>query len=320
MGATDTTSMPSSTGSRVPRAVAALIAACTTVLLLMSGAAQAADRVVADPLMRIGVTRASVSPRDPSGVPMPSGNLPGWRQVFSDNFTTSVPVGRFAGCVSTPRLMHASCKRLPAAVRSKLWAYPDGWSDTSGHGRYMPSQVLSIRHGMLQYDLHTSGGTHMVAAVVPKIPGGADGSGLQYGAYAIRFRANPIPGYKTAFLLWPDSGVWPADGEIDFPEGNLNSTMGAYMHQQGGTSGASQDAYSTTATYTSWHTAVIEWTSHLCRFILDGQVVGTSYSLIPNTPMHWVLQAETALSGGAPASNVAGHLYVAWIAAYAPTS
>jgi hypothetical protein len=250
---------------------------------------------------------------------MPTGNLSGWNQVFADDFTASVPLGGFSNCTDASTLTNASCSGLPSSVNSQLWAYPDGWSDTSGNGRYTPSQVLSIHDNMLDYNLHTSNGIHMVAAVEPKIPGGPDGTGLQYGAYAIRFKADPMPGYKTAFLLWPDSGIWPLDGEIDFPEGNLDSTMGAYMHQQGATSGSQQNAYSTSATYTSWHTAIIEWTPTLCRFILDGQVIGTSYSLIPNTPMHWVLQAETSLSGGAPASTVSGHIYIAWITAYAPT-
>jgi beta-glucanase (GH16 family) len=160
----------------------------------------------------------------------------------------------------------------------------------------------------------------MVAAVVPKIPGGVNGGGLRYGAYAVRFRADTIAGYKTAFMLWPDSNTWPADGEIDLPEGDLNSTMSGYMHHLGASSGSQQDPYSTNTTYSSWHTAVIEWTPNLCRFIIDGQIIGTSYSLIPNTPMHWVLQAETDLTGGAPADNISGHVYIAWIAAYAPAN
>jgi hypothetical protein len=270
-----------------------------------------------DPLTAIGVSPTIVSPSNPSGVTMPSGDLPGWTQVFADDFTHSVPVGHFSGCASSATLSSSTCTRLPTPVRSQLWAYPDGWSDTSGNGRYMPSQVLSIHDHMLDYDLHTSDGTHMVAAVEPKIPGGPDGTGLRYGAYAIRFKADPIPGYKTAFLLWPDSGAWPRAGEIDFPEGNLDGSMNAYMHRLGATSGSQQSAYPTTDAYSRWHTAVIEWTHHLCRFILDGRVIGSSYSLIPNTPMHWVLQAETALSGGAPVSDVLGHIYVAWITAYA---
>ena len=136
----------------------------------------------------------------------------------------------------------------------------------------------------------------------------------------IRFKADTNPGYKTAFMLWPDSEVWPQDGEIDFPEGDLDGTISAFMHQQGATSGSQQDAYTSSATYSSWHTLVTEWTPNACTFILDGKTVGTATSLIPSTPMHWVLQAETSLDEGAPANSTVDHIYIDWIAAYAQTS
>src|SRR5690242_12804522 len=43
---------------------------------------------------------------DPSGQPMPVGDLPGWHQIFTDNFAANVPLGSF-----------------PAAVASKWTAY-----------------------------------------------------------------------------------------------------------------------------------------------------------------------------------------------------
>lgn len=267
-------------------------------------------------LTSIGATSGAVTSTDPSGEPMPTGNLPGWTQVFADDFTTSVPLGGFSGCNYSTNMSKSKCTGLPASVSSQLTAYGDGWSDTSGNGRYEASQVLSIHNDMLDYYIHTSGGTHMVAAVVPKIPDGVNGGGLKYGAYAIRFKSDSLPGYKTAFMLWPDSGIWPQDGEIDFPEGDLDSSMDAYMHYMGASSGSQQAAFSTNTSYTSWHTAVIDWTPTQVQFILDGHVIGSVTSLVPSTPMHWVLQAETALSGGT-SSSVSGHLYVAWITAYA---
>ncbi len=138
---------------------------------------------------------------DPSGQAMPVGNLPGWTQVFADNFTENVPVGSF-----------------PAAVSGKWTAYPDGWPDTSGNGTYEPSKVVSIGHGVMDLYLHTENGVHMVSAPEPVIPGAPGGEGgLLYGRYAMRFRVDQVPGYKTAWLLWPDSENW-ADGEIDFPK------------------------------------------------------------------------------------------------------
>jgi hypothetical protein len=273
-----------------------------------------------DPLTRIGLKPSghgsgSAASGTPSGVSVPRGNLPGWKQVFTDNFKQSVPLGGFSGCTDRSSIMASTCSGLPRSVARKLWAYPDGWPDHHT-GTYEPSQVLSIHNGVLDFDLHTSGDTPLVAAVEPKIPGGVASNGLQYGAYAIRFKSDVLPGYKTAFLLWPDSEKWPTDGEIDFPEGNLNSDIDAAMHFQGGTSLTSQNTYTTKTTYSGWHTAVTEWTPTQVKFILDGKVVGDSVAAIPDTPMHWVLQAET-VRGPAPQASVGGNIYVAWIAAYA---
>jgi hypothetical protein len=300
----------------------AVLAATSTFLAITASQASkiqaVSHHVSVDPLTKIGLKSSPGSASQPSGAAMPTGNLPGWKEVFSDNFTTSVPVGSFSGCRVGRTIMSSSCAGLPASVSSKLFAYPDGWPDHHS-GQYMPSQVLSIHDDMLDYYLHTTNGVHEVAAVVPKIPGGVTGNGLRYGAYAVRFKAQSISGYKTAFLLWPDSEIWPADGEIDFPEGDLDGDIDAAMHMMGGTSMDSQTPYPTKVSYSSWHTAVIEWTPTRCRFILDGRVIGTSISLIPSTAMHWVLQAET-VRGAAPADSVSGHIYVAWIAAYARTS
>jgi hypothetical protein len=262
---------------------------------------------------------------DPSGQPMPVGSVTGWHQVFEDNFTTNVPLGGFSGCTWHTDLMHSNCSGLPPAVAAKWWAYPDGWPDTTHNGEYAPSRVLSIHNGLLDFNIHSVNGTPLVAVPEPKIPGGVAGGGLLYGAYAIRFRADTLPGYKTAWLLWPDAydnsaATWPSDGEIDFPEGNLNSNISAFMHRMGASSGSQQDAYSTTATYDTWHTAVVEWTPSMVRFILDGHVIGTSTAHIPSTPMHWVLQTETATDGTVPAAGTAGHVLVAWVAVYTPTA
>lgn len=251
---------------------------------------------------------------------MPTGNIPGWRRVFADNFTTDVPVGGFSGCTWTTSLTHSNCTGLPRAVRAKLWAYPDTWHDTSGRGEYYPSQVLSIHNGVLDFHLHTANGVHMVAAVLPKIQGTADGTGLKYGAYAVRFKAAALPGYKVAWLLWPDSNIWPSDGEIDFPEGSLDGTIDAFMHHMGATTGSQQNAYATSQRFSKWHTAIIEWTPTYCRFILDGRTIGTSVASIPSDPMHWVLQAETALNGSPPADSTSGNILVDWVVAYTPDS
>ena len=241
----------------------------------------------------------------PSGEAMPVGDIPGWHQIFTDAFTKTVPIGSF-----------------PGAVASKWLAYPDGWKDTSKNGTYFPSKVVSEHDGVMDLFIHTERGVHMVSAPVPKLAAGshAYGSGLSAGRYVVRFRADPIPCYKTAWLLWPDSEVWPRDGEIDFPEGDLDGTISGFTHRKNGTSGNDKDEYDTAVTYSSWHTAVIEWRPGIndLKFYLDGKLVGHSTSRVPNTPMHWVLQTETRLSGCVPTKSVAGHVLIDWVAVYTP--
>jgi len=236
-----------------------------------------------------------VSSVDPSGQPMPVGDLPGWHQIFTDNFATPVPLGSF-----------------PSAVASKWTAY-SGFADTSGHGVYDPAKVVSIANGVMTLHLHTENGTHYVSAPVPIIPGQGTYQGQIYGRYAIRFRADPVPGYKTAWLLWPDDDQWP-EGEIDFPEGDLTGTIGAYVHHKGNPH--VQEAYSTDVNYGGWHTAVIEWSPGAVKFILDGTVIGndTNTAVIPDTPMHWVIQTET--TPGGPAGTAAGNVQIDWVTMY----
>jgi beta-glucanase (GH16 family) len=235
---------------------------------------------------------------DPSGIGMPAGPRHGWDLVFADDFRKDVPTGQF-----------------PAAVADKWRAYDDGWRDTSKNGTYHPSKVVSIHGGVMDLHLRTEHGTHLVAAPLPKTLGPGSEGGYLYGRYAVRFRSDRIPGYKVAWLLWPDSDKW-SDGEIDFPEGNLDTTISAFMHHRG--TPEQQDVYRSGAAFDAWHTAVIEWTPPSVRFILDGTVIGESRDrdMLPAKPMHWVLQTETNLDGHRPEALSSGHVLIDWIVAY----
>lgn len=240
------------------------------------------------------VTKAA----DPSGQAMPIGNLPGWRQVFTDDFTHNVPIGSF-----------------PAAVSYKWGGYPDGTKSTYGNGIYEPSKVVSIGNGMMNMYLHTENGVHMTAAPIPLMNGGYNS--LTYGRYAIRFRVlnvNNLHGYKTAWLLWPDSDDWD-DGEIDFPEGDIDGAIWAHMHHVNDPRTA--DDYLTTYGYDSWHTAILTWTPQAVTFTLDGKTVAndTRTSLEPTSSMHWVLQTETNESG--PSDSASGNVQIDWVAIWA---
>src|SRR6476660_9747271 len=232
-----------------PRRRRTLAAACVVLLIVLLFGIANRPRS-----SEVGVgSRVAPSEADPSGESMPIGDLDGWRQVFTDDFATNVPLGQF-----------------PDAVADKWSAYPSPVKDTIHHGTYSPGSVVSVADGVLNEYIHAEGRVFMVAALLPKVPGTGD-QGQMYGRYAVRFKADPIEGYKMAWLLWPDSGRWPRDGEIDFPERSLASTnVSGFVHHQGARQGSDQTSASEPFDSSAWHTAVIEWSPDLVVFTLDG--------------------------------------------------
>lgn len=260
------------------------------------------------------------APDPPSGENMPAGDLPGWKQIFADDFNVDVALGDF-----------------PRAVRDKWDAYPYPWRDTKGQrtqnpeigGWYYPEKTVSINDGMMRVWLHTefidNAHRRLVAAPVPRLYGSnvPGVTGQLYGRYAIRFRADMVNGYKTAWLLWPDSGIHPRDGEIDFPEGNLTEEIKGFMHWQNAIRGDQQYYALSGQSYYDWHTAVIEWEPDRVAFYLDGELMTNAsnfssewFDKIPNTPMHWVIQTETRLDNIQPTTADQGYVEIDWVVAW----
>jgi beta-glucanase (GH16 family) len=61
---------------------------------------------------------------------------------------------------------------------------------------------------------------------------------------------------------------------------------------------------------------VTEWTPNYVRFYLNDRLFCEATERIPNTPMRWVLQTETRLSGGAPPTSAAGSVYIDWVSVW----
>ena len=256
----------------------------------------------------------------PSGIPMPTTSPYGWNLIFSDDFTTNATAGTWLGT------WDGSMTYTGGPYSSRWWTNPPGWMDTSGAGTYEYSNE-SVSNSCLTLRFSTVGGVVQVACPQPLLQGpNTEGGGSLYGRYDVCFKTDAgLSGFKTAFLLWPDSEVWN-DGEIDFPEGDLGSTYNGFVHQVGpspSNPATNMLAISTGDNYTDWHVATIEWTATAVTFLVDGTVVGTCTSTgngggVPFTSHHWNLQCET--DGGAPGSGVAGNLYVDWVAIYSVSS
>ena len=228
----------------------------------------------------------------PSGQPMPVGDLTGWRQVFTEDFADNVALGSWPGSY---------------APKFDQYDYPHNPPDTNGGGVWRTGKDVSVSGGMADYYLHSENGVAYSAAILPRTPT------QTYGRYQVRFKVDPgMTGWHSAWLLWPDDDVWPAHGEIDWPEGSLTGNMDGFMHYADPNGG--QDwAPSNVAFASGWHTATTEWLPGSVKYYLDGSLVGSFTTKIPNLPMHWVLQSE---SGSSSRPTGSGHIKIDWLTIY----
>ena len=253
----------------------------------------ATNAIGTGPSSSVTVTMASGS--SPSGVAMPVGDLSGWRQVFTEDFTGNVALGSW-----------------PGAYASK-WAdytYP-GSHDTNGGAEWNTVKDVSVAGGTADYYLHSEGGQAYAAAILPR------SAAQTYGRYQVRFKVDAgMAGWKSAWLLWPDDEAWPDHGEIDWPEGDLTGDMEGFMHYADPDGGQDVAPPSHVAFASGWHTATTEWLPGSVKYYLDGSPAGSFTYEVSSYPMHWVLQSESA-SDSRPTGS--GHIKIDWAVIYART-
>ncbi|NLG55185.1 MAG: glycoside hydrolase family 16 protein, partial [Rhodococcus sp.] len=256
----------------------------------------------------VTMTPGTAQPSSPSGQPVPTGNLPGWRHIFADDFTKDAPVGSWANECSPDTIVYTG------AQGQKWRTYPRCYVDTYQKRPYRSDRVLSVRNGVLDFHLHPVDGQPAGANPSPLIDGVSQYQ--TYGRYSARMRVDTdgMDEYHVAWLLWPQSERWPEDGEFDFPEGALSGNALGYHHYAGAGSCADcqEVARDVGARFTDWHTYTIEWMPGRVRYLLDDVVVLDSTNWVPDGPMRWQLQTETNGTG-----NSSGHLEVDWVSVWA---
>lgn len=133
---------------------------------------------------------------------------------------------------------------------------------------------------------------------------GVNGGGLNvmlwrtYGRWEVRARMDAGSGAGPCLLLWPQSDVWPRDGEIDFMESPFGDHMEVDVTTHWGTwpthlfdqgKFGSIDAK-------QWHVYAVEWESGVIRYYIDGTLVrtktGTPGVDIPNKSMSLAMQVD----------------------------
>src|ERR1700738_2837561 len=98
-------------------------------LMVVSGAGAVAISTQGATAAGVATQKSASALLSQSGQAMPAGDLPGWKQIFSDDFTTNVPLGGF-----------------PGAVGGRWGGYPYPGKDTQG-GTHWPAKVGRMHDG-----------------------------------------------------------------------------------------------------------------------------------------------------------------------------
>jgi hypothetical protein len=229
-----------------------------------------------------------------------------WNLVFFDDFS--------AGTVAEGSMFGVNGDHAQGLGSYKNWGaqtYLTTYGSQNGTGDYYGINNMSVVSGisgstgncMRMRLIHNDGtGKRVGANPYPNLGSygaGAAASAMLYGRVETRFKADQVALWKTAWLWWPKTWAWT--NEMDFPEGNLNSTIGGFVHKP--LSPSTNAAFYTTgsATYATWHTSALEWTPTGVKFFLDDMTTPVmSTSVHPAEPMFWMAQTENPLSGSQP--------------------
>ncbi len=271
---------------RTPRLSRSRVGMLGTLFLVIAvTAAFIAGRVV-------GSTSGEPSREFVSGEPMPSGDLPGWEQIFSDDF-------------NEPEL-------------SDSWGKYRGTPGGSPQSRWDADHVVLRDSQLVLKGVREDG--RWVTGGVSNWP-----VTQLYGKWEVRFRADPSAETTFHFLLWPQEDVWPP--EIDFLEnfGGTRQSASAFLHfkDKGEANGRGKTERTVDADFTRWHTAGVEWLPDRVIYTLDGRPWATvTGDNVPDQPMWLGLQAQAV---DCTATETCGDgitradVVIDWVSVYKPT-
>ncbi|MGW6692157.1 glycoside hydrolase family 16 protein [Rhodococcus sp. NPDC054953] len=196
----------------------------------------------------------------PGGTPVPVGDLPGWKQIFTDEFD------------------RCELGRQWSTYSGQPGGNPHGWWDGT---------MVQVYGGALNL-LSERSGDGWVSGGVSNFP-----VTQQYGRWEIRMRADRSDDISYHMLLWPQREQWPP--EIDFAESasGERTQLDAFLHWVGDDGNRKSHAI-VTGDFSEWHTVGVEWGPGIIRYLLDGKVWAEAHSetMVPDEPMWLGLQAE----------------------------
>ncbi|MCU6482357.1 hypothetical protein QO003_003639 [Arthrobacter silviterrae] len=176
----------------------------------------------------------------------------------------------------------------------------------AGNGTRTPS-AWSVANGVATVKGDSAGNTGGMSAKFAQ---------QKYGRWETRMRTNARdPQYHPVLILWPNNNTTNKCAEIDYAEGNEETTkMKFFLHYACGGSNF-QTTTATTVDTTQWHNYAVEWTPTSITGYIDGvkTFTDTDPSHQPDNGMHQTLQLDWFPSGAATAPS---QMQVDWVRVY----
>lgn len=138
----------------------------------------------------------------------------------------------------------------------------------------------------------------------------------KYGRWETRMRAAARdPKYHPVLILWPNNNTSPNCAEIDYAEGNSDSTLMKFFLHYACSGTDHQSTAQTSVDSNQWHNYAVEWTPSGITGYVDGvkTFTDTNPAHQPSVGMHQTLQLDWFPDGSATKPS---QMQVDWVRVY----
>jgi hypothetical protein len=210
----------------------------------------------------------------------PSAPAPTTPKTSSPSGSVPFPSGE------TPRLLYADS--FSGTTLNPIWELYSG-PGNAGFGLRSPSAITLDGRGDLVIAATEQNGQVVSGGMALRLD-------QTYGRYVIRVRTEADPSATTsgAVLTWPQSGIWPRDGESDMYETLANPARTVVQSTVHYGVANRQVRFTSNVDATKWHTITMDWMPTMISFYIDGTLVGrtANAAAVPQVPQHLCLQLD----------------------------
>ncbi|AMD85213.1 Glycosyl hydrolases family 16 [Capnocytophaga haemolytica] len=175
--------------------------------------------------------------------------------------------------------------------------YDNAGSTNPDHKRRV--EAIEVKDGLLNciVDKHPTDSSHFMAGGI-----GCRKNYL-YGKFEFRIRMDHDPLYATSgvALTWPESEVWPKDGENDIFETEYEThRWDTYIHYVNDQGEHKTHHHNYDMDKTQWRVVAMEWTPDYIKTYVDGKLMWTleDRKTIPKVTHHICFQVEKHIDKG----------------------